>query len=315
MLRTGSGSLFSSPSSFIQSNKVADKVQRLEAKLKAKISVDFNSVRKAFLAIDDKHVGYINAESLARYLGASNQKYFDFTLLEIIIKMHTSKSLTRINYNDFCAWLGSSIEPTETFYFRHDSKKNPQFEISFRKNVEKNLPSHRNASEVLTRNNLKQKLLHRSFLKHSNLRSVFDTWRNLSEQFIQYERFSDLMGRMGFVTSEEEVRELFKWLDFDKDGQLSYDDLRETIGQEIAPNQKAYFRQQIHFSKSKPCKYESCWEDTLYNNKSNYCPLHQKVMKNSSIDLFNSISEKLEAQEWELFTSEIIKLNYQVTLT
>ena len=33
-------------------------------------------------------------------------------------------------------------------------------------------------------------------------------------------------------------------------------------------------------------------------------------MKNSSIDLFNAISEKLEAQEWELFTSEIIKLNY-----
>ena len=37
-------------------------------------------------------------------------------------------------------------------------------------------------------------------------------------------------------------------------------------------------------------------------------------MKNSSIDLFNSISEKLETQEWELFTSEIIKMNYQVTL-
>ena len=156
MQRTGSGSLFSSPSSLVQSNKVADKVQRLEAKLKAKISVDFNSVRKAFLAIDDNHVGYINAESLARYLGASKQKYFDFTLLEIMIKMHTSKShQTRINYNDFCAWLGSAIEPTETFYFRHDSKKNPQFEISFRKNVEKNLPSHRNASEVLTRNHLK----------------------------------------------------------------------------------------------------------------------------------------------------------------
>ena len=93
--------------------------------LKAKISIDFNSVREAFLAIDDNHVGYITAESLARYLGASKEKNFDFTLLEILIKLHNTGSKPRVNYNDFCAWLGNSIEPTETFFFRHDSKKNP----------------------------------------------------------------------------------------------------------------------------------------------------------------------------------------------
>jgi Ca2+-binding EF-hand superfamily protein len=104
---------------------VAEQVAQLDATLKAKLATDFNSVRKAFLAIDDNHIGYISAESIARYLGATKQKNFDFTLLEILIKLHTKGLVTRLNYNDFCAWLGVSIEPTETFFFRHDSKKNP----------------------------------------------------------------------------------------------------------------------------------------------------------------------------------------------
>ena len=37
-------------------------------------------------------------------------------------------------------------------------------------------------------------------------------------------------------------------------------------------------------------------------------------MKNSSIDLFNTISENMEPQTWELFTSEIINMNYEITL-
>ena len=115
---------------------------------------------------------------------------------------------------------------------------------------------------------------------------------------------------MAFVTSEQEVDQLFDWFDNDRDGKLSYEDLRETIGQDIAPKGIAYFRQNVSQSKSQPCQYPSCWEDTLYNNKSSYCQLHQKVMKNASIDLFELISEKLQPEEWDLFTSEIINVNY-----
>jgi len=50
---------------------VAEQVKKLETALRAKLSVDYNSVRKAFLAIDDNHIGYITAEALAKYLGAS----------------------------------------------------------------------------------------------------------------------------------------------------------------------------------------------------------------------------------------------------
>ena len=39
--------------------------------MKKKMAIDFTSVRKAFLAVDDNHRGFITAEILAKYLGAS----------------------------------------------------------------------------------------------------------------------------------------------------------------------------------------------------------------------------------------------------
>jgi Ca2+-binding EF-hand superfamily protein len=101
--------------------KVAEMVKALDQELKKKLGNNFNSVRKAWLELDEKHIGYITAEEIARFLGASGQKRFDFTLLEILVKMRASNLNTRIFYKDFCSWLGSSIEPTEAFYFRHDS--------------------------------------------------------------------------------------------------------------------------------------------------------------------------------------------------
>ena len=37
-------------------------------------------------------------------------------------------------------------------------------------------------------------------------------------------------------------------------------------------------------------------------------------MKNACIDLFNQISQRLPKQEWELFSSELIKTKYRVKL-
>jgi hypothetical protein len=52
--------------------KVADKVKAYENELKKKLSSNFTSVRKAFLELDEKHIGYITAEEFAKFLGASS---------------------------------------------------------------------------------------------------------------------------------------------------------------------------------------------------------------------------------------------------
>jgi len=55
----------------VKQHRVAEKVKSLEMELKKKLARNFNSVRKAFLELDEKHVGYITAEEIAKFLGAS----------------------------------------------------------------------------------------------------------------------------------------------------------------------------------------------------------------------------------------------------
>ena len=90
-----------------------------------KMTTNFTSVRRAWLELDDSHKGYITVEELAKYLGGGIKLNFDYSLLEILVKMRTKNLQSRIDYRDFCTWFGNCIEPTEGFYFRHDSKKNP----------------------------------------------------------------------------------------------------------------------------------------------------------------------------------------------
>ncbi len=96
-------------------------MKALEQEIKMRMQTNFTSVRKAWLELDDSHKGFITVEELAKYLGGK----FEYTLLEILVKMRTKDLQSRIDYRDFCSWFGPIIEPTEGFYFRHDSKKNP----------------------------------------------------------------------------------------------------------------------------------------------------------------------------------------------
>ncbi len=48
--------------------------------------------------------------------------------------------------------------------------------------------------------------------------------------FILYDEFLDNIKAWGFDATETLIKELFQWLDFDKDNRISYDDLRSTAG-------------------------------------------------------------------------------------
>ena len=116
----------------------------------------------------------------------------------------------------------------------------------------------------MTRNNLKERLIARTFGQHASLKGVFDEWRLPSDNYVQFDRFLELMRNWGFVASEDQIRDLFNWLDKDQDGKLSFEDMRETIGLDVSPKEAVYFRQNVQNSKSQPCAYQSCWENTLY---------------------------------------------------
>lgn len=105
----------------------------------------------------------------------------------------------------------------------------------------------------------------------------------------------------GFVN---DCQELFEWLDADGDGQVSYDDLKATMGPIIAPSEGAYFRQDVQEMKNVPCSYPGCWEDLRFlKTKSCYCPLHLKIIQNRVIDSFQTYATLFGPDNWLSFTA------------
>jgi hypothetical protein len=60
-------------------------------------------------------------------------------LKKIITDKDTSRQ-GRLNFTDFSKWLGSAIHMSEGFYFRHDSVKNPIYEMNRKKDKEESAP-------------------------------------------------------------------------------------------------------------------------------------------------------------------------------
>ena len=102
---------------------IQERVIKLENKLKTKFSNCFESVRKAFLALDSDYDGYITVEDILKYFG--NETDLNYNDLKKLIQDKDNKKIGRLSYMDFSKWLGNAIHMSEGFYFRHDSIKNP----------------------------------------------------------------------------------------------------------------------------------------------------------------------------------------------
>ena len=111
-----------------QPHVIQARLHKLEDKLKVKFSNCYESVRKAFLALDQDYDGYITVEDILKYFG--NEPDLNYNDLKKIMIDKDSKKQGKIGYSDFSKWLGSAIHMSEGFYFRHDSVKNPFYEMN-----------------------------------------------------------------------------------------------------------------------------------------------------------------------------------------
>jgi Ca2+-binding EF-hand superfamily protein len=107
---------------------IEQRLLKLERHLKTKFANCYESVRKAFLALDTDYVGFITVEDILKYFG--NEKELNYNDLKKLMKDKDSKGQGKIGYSDFSKWLGSAIHLSEGFYFRHDSMKNPQYDYN-----------------------------------------------------------------------------------------------------------------------------------------------------------------------------------------
>lgn len=85
-------------------------------------------MRKAFLALDSDYDGFVTTEDMLRFFG--NDASIDYDDLKKLITDKDSKKKGMLSYSDFSRWIGSTINQSEGFYFRHDSIRNPQYDTN-----------------------------------------------------------------------------------------------------------------------------------------------------------------------------------------
>ena len=89
---------------------------------------------------------------------------------------------------------------------------------------------------------MKSRFIEKLRSQYKTLSRAFTDMNKSKTGSISYEEFTDLLKAWGFDANEELMREIFNWLDSDKDNKISYEDLRSTAGLEVRPMEQLFFR-------------------------------------------------------------------------
>jgi len=149
-------------------------MKEIEEVLRKRLSSNWVSVRKAFLDLDEDYDGFVTAEDFAKLVGGSSgSSKFDFNLLKMLTKMKNSRIEPKINYTEFCKWFGADIEPSESFYFRHDSHKNPQYDKNVQKTQLQYAGGQKKIREIISNSNLRERFISKLHNQYKNCQKAF----------------------------------------------------------------------------------------------------------------------------------------------
>lgn len=285
-----------------KSEILIDRMLKIEKLLKDKFSNNFISIRKAFLNLDTDYDGFITAEDIARQFGKGNQK-LDFRDLRTLIVNRDSKRIGRINFKDFCKWMGGVIEPTETFYFRHDSLRNPTYEESRKNDNAKHAKSKKVVSDAIMNSNLMKRIMDKIQTQWKTLKKAFSDLNQSKNGWIEKQDLKRYLTNWGLDITEEQFEDLYAFLDHDKDGHITYEDFKQSVGSIISPVEFLYFRQDIPPQRLVTCQHHNCWEATKGAGK--YWFLHKKIVRDRSLQLLGKFQKSMKKDRWSSFLKEL----------
>jgi len=202
---------------------IEDRLLVLEKKLKTKFSNCYESVRKAFLALDTDYDGFITVEDILKYFG--NEPGLNYNDLKKIMIDKDHKKQGKIGYSDFSKWLGSAIHMSEGFYFRHDSIKNPFYERNLEKMANSALEKDKKlASKAIMKGDMEKKILMKMQVQWKTIRKAFTDLNMEKTGKISQREFKFFLDFWGMDVTEKEFKQVFSRFDIDGDGFISYKD-------------------------------------------------------------------------------------------
>lgn len=285
---------------------IEDRLIVLEQRLKTKFSNCFESVRKAFLALDGDYDGYVTVEDVLKYFATETD--LSFNDLKKLFVDKDSKGEGRLGYMDFSKWLGNAIHMSEGFYFRHDSIKNPQYDRYLKQAAELRDDDIAKAQKALMEGDLHQlelKILEKIQFQWKTLRKAFMDLNIEKTGKISKREFKFYLNFWGMDVSENEFDHVFNRFDLDSDGLISYKDFQLSIGSEMFPQEGLYFRQdKPQQCRVNSCHHDECWQPT--KNNQNFCVLHQKMHQDQAIQIFSKLFKKI-GKKWTHFVAELKK--------
>jgi Ca2+-binding EF-hand superfamily protein len=223
------------------------------------------------LAIDIDHNGYITVEEMLKFFG--NDSEINFADLKKIIMDKDSNHKGKLGFTDFSKWLGSSIHMSEGFYFRHDSIKNPIYEMNRKKDLDEAAPNRLEAVKSLLSGNIEKKVIEKIMCQWKTVRKAFMDMNSEKDGNISKNEFKYQLDFWGLKITDEQFEKVFNKFDVDGDGLISYKDFQMSIGADMFPAEGLYFRQDIaHQNYINACEHKQCFQPTV--NKMNYCEIH-----------------------------------------
>ena len=190
------------------------------------------------MALDRDYDGHISVEEVYRYFG--NDVEIDFDDLKKLIQDKDSRKIGQVTFTDFSRWLGAAIHQSEGFYFRHDSHKNPIYDVHLRK-FEANAEMMRTTQSHNT-DALRKQVLDKIGNQWKTLRKAFMDMNMEKSGSIKPNELRFYLKHWGIMISDAEFAKLFAQFDADGDGYISYKDFVKTVGTEIHPSEGLYFR-------------------------------------------------------------------------
>ena len=195
------------------------------------------------MTIDQDHDGFIEPKDIVALYGSHiTIEYAD--LIKIMESVNSKANGTgMLNYNDFSRWMGNEIHNLASFIFRHDSKKNPQYEMYLKEQERRKGDDKRKAAAAnMAHGDILIKLVDKIRQQWQTVRKAFKDFNEDNDPYIDKKELIHFLNHWGFPLRPDQETVVFNFFDKDGDGRISYQDFVQSIGYEIHPSESLYFR-------------------------------------------------------------------------